>query len=142
MVKSAEGLENTDILKTGGHKVSPLEIEEALRQHPAVAECAVVGGPDAEWGERVAAVVVLSSGDALELSSFRAWAKELLVAHKVPSRLLMLEALRRNAVGKVMNLRWRRFFEVAAESPSRDPVGRALIHRVILLRMQGWRHGQ
>ncbi len=96
------GRTNIDILKTGGHKVSALEIEEALRQHTAVAECAVVGVPDAEWGERVAAAVVLNDGDALELSSFRAWAKELLAAHKVPSRLLVLDALPRNAMGKVM----------------------------------------
>ena len=53
------GRTNIDILKTGGHKVSALEIEEALREHPAVAECAVVGVPDPEWGERVAAAVVL-----------------------------------------------------------------------------------
>jgi malonyl-CoA/methylmalonyl-CoA synthetase len=96
------GRTNIDILKTGGHKVSALEVEEALRQHPAVAECAVVGVPDAEWGERVAAAVVLNHGDALELSSFRVWAKELLSAHKVPSRLLVLDALPRNAMGKVM----------------------------------------
>jgi len=50
------GRTNIDILKTGGHKVSALEIEEALREHPAVAECAVVGVPDPEWGERVAAI--------------------------------------------------------------------------------------
>ncbi len=96
------GRTNIDILKTGGHKVSALEIEEALRQHTAVAECAVVGVPDVEWGERVAAAVVLNHGDALELSSFRAWAKELLASHKVPSRLLVLDALPRNAMGKVM----------------------------------------
>ena len=64
------GRTNIDILKTGGHKVSALEIEEALRKHPAVAECAVVGVPDPEWGERVAAAVVLNDGGALDLSSF------------------------------------------------------------------------
>ena len=62
------GRTNVDILKTGGHKVSALEIEEALREHPAVAECAVVGVPDPEWGERVAAAVVLNEGDVLDLS--------------------------------------------------------------------------
>jgi malonyl-CoA/methylmalonyl-CoA synthetase len=96
------GRTNIDILKTGGHKVSALEIEEALRSHPAVAECAVVGVADPEWGERVAAAVVLNDGDALDLQSFRTWAKELLAAHKVPSRLLVLDALPRNAMGKVM----------------------------------------
>ena len=96
------GRTNVDILKTGGHKVSALEIEEVLREHPAVAECAVVGVPDPEWGERVAAAVVLREGDVLDLSSLRAWGKELLAIHKVPSRLLVLDALPRNAVGKVM----------------------------------------
>jgi malonyl-CoA/methylmalonyl-CoA synthetase len=95
------GRTNIDILKTGGHKVSALEIEEALREHPAVAECAVVGVPDLEWGERVAAAVVLNDGGALDLASLRAWAKEFLAAHKLPSRLLVLDALPRNAMGKV-----------------------------------------
>jgi malonyl-CoA/methylmalonyl-CoA synthetase len=100
------GRTNIDILKTGGHKVSALEIEDALCGHPAVAECAVVGVPDPEWGERVAAAVVLKEGlkdgDVLDLPSLRTWAKELLAAHKVPSRLLLLDALPRNAMGKVM----------------------------------------
>ncbi len=108
------GRTNIDILKTGGHKVSALEIEEALREHPAIAECAVVGVPDPEWGERVAAAIVLrdvlkdvlndavNDGDALDLPSLRTWAKELLAAHKLPSRLLVLDALPRNAMGKVM----------------------------------------
>src|ERR1035438_311964 len=95
------GRTNIDVLKTGGHKVSALEIEEALREHPAVAECAVVGVPDLEWGERVAAAVVLNDGGALDLASLRAWAKEFLAAHKLPSRLLVLDALPRNAMGKV-----------------------------------------
>jgi malonyl-CoA/methylmalonyl-CoA synthetase len=100
------GRTNIDILKTGGHKVSALEIEDALSGHPAVAECAVVGVPDPEWGERVAAAIVLKEGlkdgDVLDLPSLRTWAKELLAAHKVPSRLLLVDALPRNAMGKVM----------------------------------------
>jgi malonyl-CoA/methylmalonyl-CoA synthetase len=103
------GRTNIDIIKTGGHKVSALEIEEALRGHPAIAECAVVGVPDAEWGERVAAAIVLKNvlqdmlndGDALDLPSLRIWAKELLAVYKLPSRLLVLGALPRNAMGKV-----------------------------------------
>jgi malonyl-CoA/methylmalonyl-CoA synthetase len=96
------GRTNIDILKTGGHKVSALEIEEVLRKHPAVAECAVVGVSDPEWGERVAAALVLNDGDALDLPSLRTWAKELLAAYKLPSRLLLLDALPRNAMGKVV----------------------------------------
>ncbi len=95
------GRTSIDILKTGGHKVSALEIEETLRKHPSVAECAVVGVPDAEWGERVAAAVVLNAGNAIDLASFRTWAKDWLAAHKVPSQLLVLDSLPRNAMGKV-----------------------------------------
>ena len=96
------GRTSVDILKTGGHKVSALEIEEVLLEHPAVAECAVVGVPDAEWGERVAAAVVLKHGTALDLPALRAWAKGSLAPHKVPSRLLVVDSLPRNAMGKVV----------------------------------------
>lgn len=95
------GRTSIDILKTGGHKVSALEIEEVLRGHPAITECVVVGVPDPDWGERVATALVLKNGAALRLEQLRAWAKERLAAHKVPSRLITLEALPRNAMGKV-----------------------------------------
>lgn len=96
------GRTSIDVLKTGGHKVSALEIEEVLREHPAVAECAVVGVPDPDWGERVAAAVVLKQGQSLDLPSLRSWALRLLATHKVPSRLRVLDALPRNAMGKVI----------------------------------------
>jgi malonyl-CoA/methylmalonyl-CoA synthetase len=96
------GRTSIDILKTGGHKVSALEIEETLRQHHAIAECAVVGIADPEWGERIAAAVVLREGTTLDLASLRTWARESLTAHKLPSRLLILDALPRNAMGKVV----------------------------------------
>ena len=96
------GRTNIDILKTGGHKLSALEIEETLREHPSIAECAVVGVPDPEWGERVAAAVVLRGDEVLDLAALRAWAREVLAAYKLPSRLLVLEALPRNAMGKVV----------------------------------------
>ena len=96
------GRTNIDVLKTGGHKVSALEIEETLRQHPAVCECAVVGLPDPEWGERVAAAVVVQEGHVLDLPSLRSWAQKSLALHKVPSRLLVVDTLPRNAMGKVI----------------------------------------
>jgi malonyl-CoA/methylmalonyl-CoA synthetase len=108
------GRTSVDILKTGGHKVSALEIEEALREHPAVAECAVVGVPDPEWGERVAAAVVLNDGAAMDLSSLRSWAKKSLASHKLPSRLLVLDALPRNALGKVVKPRLVAMFQTVA----------------------------
>ena len=111
------GRTNIDILKTGGHKVSALEIEEALRRHPAVAECGVVGIHDAEWGERVAAAVVLTDGDVLDLQSLRTWAREFLAVHKLPSRLLVLDALPRNAMGKVMKPALAALFQAKGGDP-------------------------
>ncbi len=108
------GRSNVDILKTGGHKVSALEVEEMLREHPAIAECAVVGVPDAEWGERIGAAVVTTDGSLLEIEELRAWAKERMAVHKVPSRLLVLEALPRNAMGKVTKPAIRDLFHTDA----------------------------
>jgi malonyl-CoA/methylmalonyl-CoA synthetase len=95
------GRQSVDIIKTGGYKVSALEIEEVLRTHPAVAECAIVGLPDAEWGERIGAALVLVAGQSLTLAALRDWAKVHLAPYKIPTRMVLVEALPRNAMGKV-----------------------------------------
>lgn len=95
------GRNSVDIIKSGGYKISALEIEEELRKHPAIEECAVVGVADEEWGERVSAAVVLHAGSALSLEELRAWGKERLAAYKVPSNLLTVTSLPRNVMGKV-----------------------------------------
>jgi malonyl-CoA/methylmalonyl-CoA synthetase len=95
------GRTSVDIIKTGGHKVSALEIEEQLRQHPAIGECAVVGVPDPEWGERVGVAVVLKNGQELSLEELRNWCRDRLANYKLPSRLRVIPALPRNAMGKV-----------------------------------------
>ena len=96
------GRTSVDIIKTGGYKVSALEIEEVLRTHPAIAECAVVGIEDAEWGERVSAAVELEPGLDLSLEDLQAWAKTKLAPYKVPRAVEMVPALPRNAMGKVL----------------------------------------
>jgi malonyl-CoA/methylmalonyl-CoA synthetase len=92
---------SVDIIKTGGYKVSALEIEEVLRSHPNIRDCAVVGVEDSEWGERVCAALVLRSGESLTLDVFRRWAKAQLAVYKVPTQILSLEDLPRNVMGKV-----------------------------------------
>ena len=92
---------SVDIIKTGGFKVSALEIEEVLRTHPCIAECAVVGVEDDEWGERVSAAVELRDGATLSLSDLQTWAKPRLAPYKIPRDLRPLTALPRNAMGKV-----------------------------------------
>src|SRR2546426_238061 len=96
------GRRSVDIIKTGGYKVSALEIEEVLRTHPAVLECAVVGVDDPEWGERVCAAVELRGTGELTLAALQGWAKQRLAPYKVPRALRCVRALPRNAMGKVM----------------------------------------
>jgi len=95
------GRTSVDIIKTGGYKVSALEIEGALREHPAVADCAVIGEPDEEWGERVTALVELEADRTLTLDQLHAWIKPRLAPYKVP-RALRCGPLPRNAMGKVV----------------------------------------
>ncbi len=96
------GRSNVDIIKTGGFKVSALEIEEELRTHPAVRECAVVGLPDPEWGERIAVAIELRDGSGLTLEELRDWARERLAPYKLPRQLHCTGELPRNAMGKVL----------------------------------------
>jgi malonyl-CoA/methylmalonyl-CoA synthetase len=105
------GRSSVDIIKTGGYKVSALEIEEVLLSHLPIAECAVVGVRDPEWGERVAAAVVTRDGNELTLEELRVWAREWLAPYKIPTRLLVVAALPRNAMGKVTKPDVVRLFE-------------------------------
>jgi malonyl-CoA/methylmalonyl-CoA synthetase len=91
---------SVDIIKSGGYKLSALEIESTLSEHPLISECAVIGLPDDIWGEAVTAVVVLKSG-TLELADLREWCKGRLSAYKIPLRLKVVSELPRNAMGKV-----------------------------------------
>ncbi|MDB4983235.1 MAG: malonyl-CoA/methylmalonyl-CoA synthetase, partial [Myxococcales bacterium] len=95
------GRTSVDIIKSAGYKLSALEIEAALGEHPAVAEIAVVGVPDATWGERVTACVVARADAPLTLDALVAFARERLAPYKVPRALRLLPALPRNAMGKV-----------------------------------------
>jgi malonyl-CoA/methylmalonyl-CoA synthetase len=91
---------SVDIIKSGGYKLSALEIEAALLDHPLIAECAVIGLPDDTWGEAVTAAVVLNRG-TLELAALRDWCKGRLSVYKIPQRLKVVSELPRNAMGKV-----------------------------------------
>lgn len=93
---------SVDIIKSGGYKLSALEIESALLEHPRIRECAVVGLPDDTWGEAVAVACVLKDDEPLDLHALRAWAKGRLSPYKVPQRLLTVVSLPRNAMGKTM----------------------------------------
>jgi malonyl-CoA/methylmalonyl-CoA synthetase len=93
---------SVDIIKTGGYKVSALEIEETLREHPAVVDCSIVGVPDPEWGERISVAVELQPEQTLSLDELQALAKSRLAPYKVPRALVAVDSLPRNALGKVV----------------------------------------
>jgi len=93
------GRTSVDIIKSGGYKLSALEIESTLLQHEQIIECAVVGKPDETWGEKVVAVCVLS-GD-LSIKELRDWGKERMATYKVPQELLVVKELPRNQMGKL-----------------------------------------
>jgi malonyl-CoA/methylmalonyl-CoA synthetase len=95
------GRQSTDIIKSAGYKISALEIEAALREHPDVADCAVLGVPDADLGERVVAAIVWRGGHSADVATLSTWARERLASYKAPREILTLEDLPRNAMGKV-----------------------------------------
>lgn len=90
-----------DMVISGGENVYPAEVEAVLHEHPAVLDIAVIGLPDARWGEAVTAVVVPAAGHALGLEEIRAFAGERLARYKLPLRLELVEVLPRNPAGKV-----------------------------------------
>lgn len=105
------GRNSTDILKTGGEKISALEIEDVLRTHDAVQDCAVVGVPDPAWGDRVCAAVVLRDGATVEPEELRAFARSRLAPYKVPKNFALVDDLPRNAMGKVTKLQVGSLFD-------------------------------
>ncbi|MGB1205799.1 MAG: acyl-CoA synthetase [Chitinophagales bacterium] len=102
------GRRSVDIIKSGAYKISALEIEEVLRQHTIIKECAIVGIADEKWGEIIAAFLVLKSEEIMpndakikEIAEIKKWTKKRLADYKVPRKWHFLQSLPRNVLGKV-----------------------------------------
>lgn len=96
------GRTSVDIIKSGGYKISALDIERHLLAHPDIAEVAVVGVHDITWGQKIAAVLVLRQGlSPLNLKDLRAWSAERLPPYQLPTILRVIEKMPRNAMGKI-----------------------------------------
>ncbi|XP_054276873.1 malonate--CoA ligase ACSF3, mitochondrial-like [Macrosteles quadrilineatus] len=95
------GRSSVDIIKTGGYKVSALQIEYVLLNHPDIIDVAVVGLPDITWGQKIAAVVQLKEGSSLDLKQVQHFVKERLPVYMMPSMLKVVDSIPRNALGKV-----------------------------------------
>ena len=91
-----------DMIISGGVNVYPAEVEATIESHPAVAEVAVVGVPDREWGERVRAFIVLRSGKGATDDEIKAHCKERLATPKVPRDFVFVDALPKNPTGKIL----------------------------------------
>jgi acyl-CoA synthetase (AMP-forming)/AMP-acid ligase II len=95
------------VIVRGGENLSPGEIEEVLLAHAAVADCAVVGVPDEQWGEAVAAVVVPRAGASVSAQELRDWVRARLRSSRAPERIEFRDRLPYNETGKLVRRRLR-----------------------------------
>tara|TARA_Y100000994_G_scaffold243044_1_gene240829 strand:- start:355 stop:1839 length:1485 start_codon:yes stop_codon:yes gene_type:complete len=95
------GRSSVDIIKSGGYKLSALEIEGVLLTHESISEVAVIGVEDETWGEAVTAFAALRQGATLDFDSLKSWCEGKMSSYKIPKYLRIVEALPRNAMGKV-----------------------------------------
>ncbi|MDD7965817.1 acyl-CoA synthetase [Actinomycetospora lemnae] len=121
-VRDAEGFvtlvdRKKDMIITGGENVYPVEVEQVLHRHPAIADVAVVGIGDATWGETVLAVVV-ADGE-LDRDEVIAWTRERIAHFKAPRRVEVVDELPRNATGKLLKRVLRERFAGHAEAVAR-----------------------
>jgi long-chain acyl-CoA synthetase len=91
-----------DMIVSGGENIYPVEVEEVLSQHPAVADAAVIGIPDERWGETVKAIVVLSPNSGVDGDELVAFARERLAGYKLPRSVDFVSELPRSPAGKVL----------------------------------------
>ncbi|MDA1188166.1 MAG: long-chain-fatty-acid--CoA ligase [Chloroflexi bacterium] len=99
-----------DFIKRGGEMISPGEVEQVLHAHPAVEEAAVIGAPDAHWGECVMAVVVLKPHVIITESDITEHCRQKLASFKKPETVRFVDSLPRNALGKVLKRTLREQF--------------------------------
>ena len=91
-----------EMIVSGGENVFPKEVEDCIAKHQEVNEVAAVGVEDDEYGKRLRAFVVRTSGSGLDEAGVKAWVKENLARYKVPRDVVFLDELPRNATGKVL----------------------------------------
>jgi acyl-CoA synthetase (AMP-forming)/AMP-acid ligase II len=90
-----------EIINRGGENIAPAEVDRVLQSHPAVAEAAVFGVPDARFGEDLIAAVVIRAGMSVSPRELRAWMLDRLSPSKTPHRLWVIDAIPRTPTGKV-----------------------------------------
>jgi fatty-acyl-CoA synthase len=107
-----------DVIISGGENVYPAEVEQALYAHPAVAECAVIGVPDATWGEAGRAIVVRHDGQQVTEAELIAHLDGRLAQYKIPKSVVFVAQLPHTASGKLVKRDLRRLYGVPAAERS------------------------
>ena len=105
-----------DLIITGGENVYPREIEEILYTFPEIAECAVIGLPDREWGERVTAMLIPATGCTIDVDKLKSALKTRLSAYKVPKEYNIVEELPKSPSGKILKRNIRTILQAAAKT--------------------------
>ena len=104
-----------DFIKRGGEMISPEEVEQVLHSHSAIDEAAIIGVPDADWGERVRAVVVLKNGQTSAEHDIIEFCRQRLASFKKPESVIFADALPRNPLGKVLKRELREEYSYPVE---------------------------
>jgi long-chain acyl-CoA synthetase len=99
-----------DLIITGGENVYPREVEEAIYTKPEVEECAVIGVPDREWGERVVVYVKAKPGKAMVPDELKAFLKARLAPFKVPKGYVIVEEMPKSPAGKILKRELKKKF--------------------------------
>ena len=107
-----------DIIVRGGENMSPGEIEDVLLEHPSVADCAVVGVPDEQWGEAVAAAIVVKPGESVGADELREFVKQRLRSSRAPQHIAFRAELPYNETGKLLRRVLRSELAAIAARPS------------------------
>ncbi|KAI8925306.1 hypothetical protein BC831DRAFT_461507 [Entophlyctis helioformis] len=109
------GRTSVDVLKSGGYKVSAIDVEREILECSHVSEVAVVGRESEEWGQTIAAIVVPKAGKTVTLDMLREWLKPRVAPYKLPTSLLVVDELPKNAMGKINKKQLVKLFDKAPE---------------------------
>ena len=104
------GRDSIDIIKSGGYKISALEIEDTLLKNQKIRECAVIGLDDDKWGEVIGVALVTTDNKDLDLDEIQKWCSKDLSDYKLPRRVLILDNLPKNSMGKITKKKIKSFF--------------------------------
>ena len=103
------GRDSIDVIKSGGYKISALEIEDILLGHPNIKECAVIGKEDKKWGQIVVSAIVIREKE-LSIEEVQKWCSKSLSGYKIPRIIKIIEELPKNSMGKITKTKLKKLF--------------------------------